>query len=84
MATIIEIKEDKLHNLSEYTEKVLKYGGKLMQCLEELEESKSKYNEYRGTDYERGGIDYRGGMRYRSGQKEKDRWEDEPHYNRYY
>ena len=81
MATIIEIKEDKLHNLSEYAEKVLKYGGKMMQCLEELE-SKSKYNEYIGTDYERGGIDYRGGMRYRSGQK--DRWEDEPHYNRYY
>jgi hypothetical protein len=53
----------------------------MMQCLEELE-SKSKYNEYRGTDYERGGIDYRGGMRYRSGQK--DRWDDEPHYNRYY
>ena len=82
MATIIEIKEDKLQNLSEYTEKVLKYGGKLMQCLEELEEGKSKYNEYRGTDYERGDIDYRGGMRYRSGQK--DRWDDEPHYNRYY
>mgnify|MGYP003312575832 FL=1 len=81
MATIIEIKEDKLQNLSEYAEKVLKYGGKMMQCLEELE-SKSKYNEYRGTDYERGGMDYRGGMRYRSGQK--DRWDDEPHYNRYY
>ena len=37
MATIIEIKEDKLQNLSEYAEKVLKYGGKMMQCLEELE-----------------------------------------------
>ena len=82
MATIIEIQEGKLQNLSEYAEKVLKYGGKLMQCLDDLDESKSKYNEYRGTDYERGGMDYRGGMSYRSGQKH--RWEDEPHYNRYY
>lgn len=52
MATIIEIEHDKIQNLSEYTEKVLRYGGKLMQCLEELE-GKSKYNEYRGTDYRR-------------------------------
>ena len=82
MATIIEIQEGKLQNLSDYAEKVLKYGGKLMQCLEDLDENKSKYNEYRGTDYERGGMDYRGGMRYRSGQK--GHWDDEPHYNRYY
>ena len=82
MATIIEIQEGKLQNLSDYAEKVLKYGGKLMQCLEDLDESKSKYNEYRGADYERGGMDYRGGMRYRSGQK--GHWDDEPHYNRYY
>ena len=52
MATIIEIEHDKIQNLSEYTEKVLRYGGKLMQCLEELE-GKSKYNEYRGTAYRR-------------------------------
>jgi hypothetical protein len=45
MATIIEIQEDKIENLSEYTEKVLHYGGKLMQCIESLSK-KSKYNEY--------------------------------------
>ena len=84
MATIIEIQEGKLHNLSEYAEKVLKYGGKLMQCLEDLEEGKSKYNEYRGTDYERGGIDYRGGIRYREGHREKERWDDDRYPNRYY
>ncbi len=49
MATIIEIQEDKLQNLSEYAEKVLRYGGKLMQCLDDLE-NKSKYNEYYGHD----------------------------------
>ena len=52
MATIIEIKEDKLQHLSEYAEKVLRYGGKLMQCLEDLE-GKSKYEEYRGTESHR-------------------------------
>ena len=60
MATIIEVQEGKLQHLSEYAEKVLRYGGKLMQCLEDLE-SKSKYSEYRGVDY-------------RSG--EKDRWDE--------
>lgn len=52
MATIIEIQEDKLQNLSEYAEKVLRYGGKLMQCLDDLE-GKSKYNEYYGHDKKR-------------------------------
>lgn len=51
MATIIEIQEGKLQHLSEYAEKVLRYSGKLMQCLEDLE-SKSKYDEYRGTSSE--------------------------------
>jgi hypothetical protein len=68
MATIIEMKEDKLQHLSEYAEKVLRYGGKLMQCLEDLE-GKSKYDEYRG-------IDYRGG--------EKERWDERRYQSRYY
>ena len=68
MATIIEIQDTKLQHLSEYAEKVLRYGGKLMQCLEDLE-GKSKYNEYRGTD---------------SHRYEKDRWDDERTYPRYY
>ena len=80
MATIIEIKEDKLQHLSEYAEKVLRYGGKLMQCLEDLE-GKSKYDEYRG-------VDYRGGMRYRDGEAkgyEKDRFGEGKYYGeRYY
>ena len=69
MATIIEIKEDKLQNLSEYVEKILHYGGKVMQCLEDVE-SRSKYNEYHGHDRKR---------------YERDRWDDERQYNnRYY
>lgn len=68
MATIIEIQETKLHDLTECAEKVLRYGGKLMQCLEDLE-GKSKYNEYYGHERKR---------------NEKDRWNEEERYNRYY
>ena len=68
MATIIEIQENKLQHLSEYAEKVLRYGGKLMQCLEDLE-SKSRYNEYHGTTPRR---------------HERDHWDDEHYINRYY
>ena len=68
MATIIEIQDSKLQHLSDYTEKVLHYGGKLMQCIEDLE-SKSKYNEYRGMD---------------SRNHEKDRWEEDRYRSRYY
>ena len=68
MATIIEMKEGKLEHLSEYAEKVLRYGGKLMECIEELE-GKSKYEEYRGVDYRHSG---------------KERWDDDRYRPRYY
>lgn len=68
MATIIEIQEDKLQCLSEYVEKVLRYGGKLMQCIDELE-NKSKYNEYYGREHK---------------PREKERWGEERYTNRYY
>lgn len=71
MATIIEMKEDKLQHLSEYAEKVLRYGGKLMQCLEDLE-GKSKYEEYRGMDSRHYDKD-----RY-------DRWDEGRYQSRYY
>lgn len=74
MATIIEMKEGKLEHLSEYAEKVLRYGGKLMQCIEDLE-GKSKYEEYRGTDYRRG-VSYRHG--------DKERWDEDTYRGRYY
>jgi hypothetical protein len=78
MATIIEIQEGKLQHLTDYAEKVLRYGGKLMQCIEELE-GKSKFDEYRGV---------RGRMRYSDGEykdHEKDHWGDSRYYpERYY
>lgn len=50
MATIIEIQENKLENLTECAEKMLRYGSKLMNCLEELERNKS-YSEKYGRRY---------------------------------
>ena len=68
MATIIEIQEDKLQNLADYTEKVLHYGGKLMQCIEDMEH-KSKYNEYYGRERK---------------PHEKERYGEERYPSRYY
>ena len=35
---MIEIEDSKVERMSGYAEKMLKYGGKLMQCIEELSE----------------------------------------------
>ena len=50
MATIIEVQDQKIENLSEYAEKILRYGGKLMQCLEDIS-SKHGYAERGGRKY---------------------------------
>ena len=33
---VIEIREDRLHSLAENVEKMLRYAGKSMQCIEDL------------------------------------------------
>ena len=85
---MIQIEESKLDKMSEYTEKMLKYGGKMMQCLEELSEEGgmgqrggqggggsygNRYGERSGGGY---GNRYgeRGGYGMR---EEEDEWEDE-------
>ena len=64
---IIKITEHKKEKMSDYAEKMLKYGGKLMQCIEELEEDDmgERYEDddddddddegYRNDNYRRGG-----------------------------
>lgn len=51
MATIVEVEHSKMECLSEYLEKMLKYGGKAMACLERLkeehEEEEEEEHEYR-------------------------------------
>lgn len=46
---MIEISESKVDKLTDYAEKVLKYGGKMMQCIEELSEGEGM-NERRNDD----------------------------------
>ena len=75
MATIIEVQDQKIEHLSDYAEKVLKYGGKLMQCLEELTE-KHGYAERSGRKY----MD-----KYRDDHKERyGRYRDDDEFVRYY
>ena len=52
---IIEITESKVEKMSDYAEKMLKYGGKLMQCIEELSggESMGRRERYYDDDDER-------------------------------
>ena len=38
---MIEISESKVEKMSDYAEKMVRYGGKLMQCLEELSSGES-------------------------------------------
>lgn len=45
MATIVEIEHSKMECLSEYLEKMLKYGGKAMACLERLKEEHEEEEE---------------------------------------
>jgi hypothetical protein len=65
---VIKIEESKMDKLSEYAEKILKHGGKLMQCIEELSEGGygERDDEDDFEDDEEMGMreGYRGGSRY--------------------
>ena len=53
---MIEISESKVEKMSDYAEKMLRYGGKLMQCLEEIsggEEMGERWDEDRRYDDDR-------------------------------
>lgn len=76
--TVIEINESKFDKMSEYTEKMLKYGGKLMSCLEELGEEHG-YG-HRGGYGNRYDDEYssRYGMgRYGMGYRDDEDWDDD-------
>ena len=69
MATIIEVHESKIDHLSEYAEKVVKYGKQLLECLDDM--TGEKYDE-------------RYGKGRRSGFRHDPEWERKPEYQRYY
>lgn len=58
MATIIEVQESKLDHISEYAEKVVKYGKHLLECLEEVSEGGSEHYAERYGKGRRGGFRY--------------------------
>lgn len=90
MGHIIEITESKYDHLVENAEKMLRYGGKVMQCLDELCEG-----DYYGERGGRGGYGMRGeergmerggrygrGMGMREHEREEDwdgDWEHDPY-----
>ena len=76
MGFMVQIEESKVDKMTEYAEKMLKYGGKLMSCIEEMSEES-------GMGYRRDSMggryaDRSGSMGYRRdyGRKDDD-WEDE-------
>ena len=65
---MIEISESKKEKMSELTENILKYGGKLMSCLEEMDE---EHGERYGKRESMGGR-YGQRMKYRHDDDEMD------------
>jgi len=81
---MIEITDDKFCDLYDNAEKMLKYGGKLMTCLESMkEDSRDRYGERnRMPDYRgRGG---RGGMREHEDYEDMRHRQDREHGERDY
>lgn len=80
MGYIVEISEHKLDKATDYAEKMLKYGGMLMQCLTEWEDE-SGYGERGGSQggYSRSMMGSRGGYNQRGnmGYREDEEWDDE-------
>lgn len=69
---VIKITSEKVDKATEYAEKMLKYGGKLMTCLEEWSEEAGMMGERSG----RGGSGSYGN-RYSYGMREQEDWDDD-------
>lgn len=70
MGYMIEITEDKLGTLAENAEKMLRYGGKVMQCIDDLHRGSGRMGEHHYDDYRSMG-DYR------------EKWNDDDDRDRY-
>ena len=60
---MIEIEDSKVEKMYDNAEKMLKYGGRLMQCIEEISEGKrmGQRNDYDDYDDEYDDMGQRGG-----------------------
>lgn len=66
----IEIEEGKVDKMAELAEKMLKYGGKLMSCIEELSEESGMGERGGGSSGNRGSQGGGGSMGSRYGERE--------------
>lgn len=46
MATIIEVQEGKIEHLTEFAEKIVKYGNQLLECIEAMGEKEHYAERY--------------------------------------
>lgn len=82
---MIEISESKVGKMADYAEKMLRYGGKLMQCIDELEGNEfGERSGSRGGSYGNRYNEADGGMGMRYGNRggsmnyrDEDEWDDE-------
>lgn len=79
---VIEITEKKRHKMADYAEKMLRYGGKLMQCLDELDEESEMGERDDDTGYRgRMGNRHPMGRRMRDEMGERDDWDDDDDFD---
>lgn len=84
MGYMIEITEDKLGTLAENAEKMLRYGGKIMQCIDEMQRGGSRMGERHYDDYRTmGGDRGRYGMRGEWNDDDDDRYGERGYRRRY-
>lgn len=78
---MIEIKEDKFEKIAEYTEKMLKYGGKVMSCLSEVGEEYGMQlrdgGSYGNRSNQGGRYGDYGNRRGSMGYRDEEEWDDE-------
>lgn len=81
---MVTITRNKLGDLAENAEKMLRYGGKLMQCIDELQQEngmqggemgeRTYMQDYNNGSYGNGGYypngGYNGGVRYGMGERQ--------------
>ena len=90
---MIEIEESKLDKMADYTEKMLRYGGKLMQCITDIDEKYGERDDEMGDSSRYGSgrmhnrYDGSYGSRYdmRSGSmnyRDDEDWDDEEMHER--
>ena len=85
MGYMIEIADSRMESLLENAEQMLRYGGKVMQCLEELGSEERTDSRMGNRLPAAGNGDYRSVRNERDERRDEDRWfgEKRGNYRRY-